>query len=166
MPRSAKVWRKVALHFVSRSQMKIRCPLSTPSSADVSTRATWPMNASPGCGVDPTRCTARLEFDDKERVVRDQAADGPHLGREEVCGDDRAPMGGEKRTPGHRALRHGANPLAPEDWWRSWIGRRDGQDSSTPPGSCGSPTSDSPVPSGRSTGGSRGARPVGLRIVV
>ena len=59
MPPSAKVRRNVGLHLVSRSQMKIRWPSSTPSSAAVSIRATWPMNASSGCGVDPMRCTRR-----------------------------------------------------------------------------------------------------------
>jgi hypothetical protein len=57
----------------------------------------------------------RLEIDDKERVVRDQAADGPHLGREEVCGRDRAPVRGEKRAPRHRPLRHRAHPVGSED---------------------------------------------------
>jgi hypothetical protein len=45
MPASAKVCRKVALHLVSRSQMRMRDPRSTPSSAPVSTRATWPTKA-------------------------------------------------------------------------------------------------------------------------
>jgi len=63
----------------------------------------------------PSKTLARPAGLGTIRGERDQAADGPHLGREEVCGGDRVPVGGEKRPPGHRALRHGAHPLGPED---------------------------------------------------
>jgi hypothetical protein len=38
---------------------------------------------------------SRLQLDDKERVVRDQSADGPQLGGEEIRRGDRAPVGGQ-----------------------------------------------------------------------
>jgi len=57
----------------------------------------------------------RLELDDKERVVRHQPAHRPHLGGEEIRGGDRAPVGGQKRAPRHRPLRHWADPVSPED---------------------------------------------------
>jgi hypothetical protein len=58
---------------------------------------------------------SRLQLDDKERVVRDQTADGPQLGGKEIRRGDRAPVGGQKRAPGHRPLRNGANPVGLQD---------------------------------------------------
>jgi hypothetical protein len=57
---------------------------------------------------------ARRQFDDKERVIRHQPADRPHLGGEEIRGGDRAPVGGQKRTPRHRSLRHWTDPVRAE----------------------------------------------------
>ena len=57
----------------------------------------------------------RLKINHEGRVVRNQPAHGPHLRREEIRGGDRVPMGGQKRAPRHRPLRHGADPITPED---------------------------------------------------
>jgi hypothetical protein len=58
---------------------------------------------------------SRFQFDDEKRVVRHQPANGPDLGGEEIRGRDRVPVGGQKRTPLHRPLRYGANPVGSYD---------------------------------------------------
>src|SRR5438093_6344997 len=53
-----------------------------------------------GYDLDPPR----VEFNDEDGVVRDQAAERPHFGREEVRGHERSPVRSQKRVPRGRPL--------------------------------------------------------------
>ena len=58
---------------------------------------------------------AGRQLNDKRRIVRDQAARGPHFGGKEVGGGDGPPVGGEKRTPRHRSLGYRTQAVRLED---------------------------------------------------
>jgi tetratricopeptide (TPR) repeat protein len=59
--------------------------------------------------------SSRMQFDHKQRVVGDEPADGPDLGREEIRRDNRAPVRTQKRLPRRLALTAWRNPSLLED---------------------------------------------------
>jgi hypothetical protein len=59
--------------------------------------------------------TTRVKFDHKDRVVGHQPAHRPDLGGEEICGEERVPVGAQERAPRHRPSARRRNALFLED---------------------------------------------------
>jgi hypothetical protein len=153
--------RTAALHLRWRSQIRNRCAQSTPSLASVSSRTICRMKASirMWCRADDADAP-RLQFDDKQRVMRDEAASRPDLRHEEICRDVHA-NAPARRSATMSAAQGSAGRRAASGSWQWSTAPRGDRDSLPRLGCACSPNSDSRSPFARRAGESPGAREAG-----